>query len=257
LAKSILHILGCASHKNTRGWPFSGYLLQVGLDLTLFDCGGGVTAEFAGRGFDFTNVARIFVSHTHPDHVSDLPLFLQAIYLTAREKPLDLYLPEDFTAPFESYLKSLYLFKERFPFPLNIIGYRDGLTVTSGELTIRAIGNAHLGNYAERVHAAGVDNRMLAHMFVASVGERKLFYSADLASFEEARPHLADCSVALIEGSHIDITRLFDVAKAQPSTEFLIIHLGSDEEITRLANLIDKSDASNVSLAEPGRVLGV
>lgn len=257
MAKAILHILGCASHKNTRGWPFSGYLLQVDMELTLFDCGGGVTAEFGRQGFDFRNVARIFISHTHPDHVSDLPVFLQAIYLAGREEPLDLYLPDDFVTPFESFLKSLYLFKERFPFRLNIVGYRDSLVVKAGELTIAAIGNQHLGGFAERVQNAGADNQLLAHMFVAQVGEKKLFYSADLASFEEARPHLADCSVALIEGSHIDITRLFEVARQQPATEFLIIHLGSEEEILRLADMIDKSGAGNVSLAEPGKVVGV
>ena len=257
MPKSILHILGCAGHKNTRGWAFSGYLLQVGLDLTLFDCGGGVTTEFAGRGFDFRNVERIFISHTHPDHVSDLPLFLQAVYLTARENPLDLYLPDDFVAPFESYLKSLYLFKERFPFPLNIIGYRDGLTVTNGDLTIKAIGNAHLGAYAERVKTAQADNQLLAHMFVAEIGERKLFYSADLSSFEEARPYLDGCTVALIEGSHIDITRLFEVAKQSPSTQFVIIHLGAEEEIARLAAHVEKAALPNVKLAEPGRVLAV
>ena len=129
--------------------------------------------------------------------------------------------------------------------------------MTAGALTVRAIGNAHLGRYAERVQTAGAANQMLAHMFVAEVGERKLFYSADLSSFEEARPYLDGCSIVLIEGSHVDITRLFEIARTLPVTQYVIIHLGPEEEIARLVDLVEKSGLANVTLAEPGRVLGL
>lgn len=255
MAKHSLHILGCAANGNIRGYATSGYLLKSGDDLTLFDCGGGVTAEFALQQFEFKHVKRIFISHTHPDHVSDLALFLQSIYLTGRKNALEIHVPFDFVTSFEAYCKALYLFSNKFPFDLKVVGYEKGHTVKDGKVKITAIGNNHLGKYAERVQTAGADNKMLAHSFLIEAGKKKVFYSADLATFEEAHPYLDACDVALVEASHIDFDSLLDAAEDNPDSEFIVIHLGSEDEIARLEVDIEDSELENITLAEPGRVV--
>ena len=74
-------VLGTSSGMPQPGMACSGYVLRTGRELSLIDCGGGVSAAFAACNFDPLQVERVFISHTHPDHVSDLPLFIQMIYL--------------------------------------------------------------------------------------------------------------------------------------------------------------------------------
>src|SRR5574340_1184035 len=88
----------------------SGILLDVNGRLSLIDCGGGVYQRFVDYGYEFKKLDRVFVSHTHPDHVSDLPLIVQAIYLTGRSEPFKIYVPNEFVEPCRNLLIATYLF---------------------------------------------------------------------------------------------------------------------------------------------------
>ncbi|MCF6334560.1 MAG: sigma 54-interacting transcriptional regulator [Spirochaetales bacterium] len=90
----LFYVLGSSSGLPSADKATSGYLLKNNDSLTLIDCGGGVTQSFLKRGFNPLNVDRICISHTHSDHVCELSLFLQLIYLHKRKRPLDLFLPE-------------------------------------------------------------------------------------------------------------------------------------------------------------------
>ena len=111
-------ILGTSSGLPVADKATSGYILKDTDSYTLIDCGGGIVQSYLKRGFDPLKVNRIFISHTHSDHVCELPLFLQLVYLRKRTEKIELYLPEEFIKPFRTYLKSLYIFEERIPFEL-------------------------------------------------------------------------------------------------------------------------------------------
>lgn len=260
-----LTILGCAANRQISGLDnnvTSGYLLKVGERLVLFDCGGGVTGAFLRYGFDFTKVSEIFISHTHPDHVTDLPLFVQSIYLTKRANPLRLYLPEDFTEPFDKYMRALYMFPETFPFEFTVEGYNGAITHEGESYTIRTIPNSHLSRYVERVDQFGSDNKLLCHSFLIEVaagqgltGPTKAFYSADLASFDEITPYLDGCAYVLVDSTHVDADRILDYMKDADIGTMIFTHLGDENEIARLREKIARSGLDRVLLAEPGMTL--
>ena len=113
------YVLGTSSGLPVADKATSGYLLKTDNSLTLIDCGGGVTQSFLKRGFDPLHVDKIIISHTHSDHVCELTLFLQLIYLHKRTNPLDIYLPEEFIEPFQNYLNAVYLLQEKMTFKIN------------------------------------------------------------------------------------------------------------------------------------------
>ncbi|MEW6584269.1 MAG: MBL fold metallo-hydrolase [Nitrospirota bacterium] len=77
----------------------SGYYLEAtGLNI-LIDCGNGVLLQLERAGKSYKNIDAVFITHTHPDHVSDLVAVLHATLAAPglrRIKDLLLAGPEDF-----------------------------------------------------------------------------------------------------------------------------------------------------------------
>jgi ribonuclease BN (tRNA processing enzyme) len=65
-------------------------------------------------------ISRVFISHSHADHISDLVPFLWAIQIDGRHEPLDLYGPPGFKATFENLLQCTSTSPGFFQFPLSV-----------------------------------------------------------------------------------------------------------------------------------------
>lgn len=254
MVKVSLTILGCGATGSTYSTATSGYLLSVDGDLALIDCGSGVVQEFLRRKFDLARLDRIFISHTHSDHVADLPYMIQCIYLTGRTNPLDIYLPMEFVDAFESYMNRLYLFREKFSFPFSLLGYRDGDRF-SDAFELEAHGNTHLAKSVDLINRLQVPNEMMCHSMSISVGTRKLFYSADVGSFDDIRGYLPGCDYVLTESTHIDINEIIEYAGSADVGSFIITHLGTPSEVEQLRTTIEHAGAGNIIVAEQGMVL--
>lgn len=50
----------------------AGYAARIGEETLLFDCGPATLLRMGEAGIDFEKLTRVFVTHFHPDHVSDL-----------------------------------------------------------------------------------------------------------------------------------------------------------------------------------------
>ncbi len=246
-----LTVLGSSSGHPKADRACSGYLLKTGESLSLIDCGGGVTSSFLRRGYNPLNVERIFISHTHPDHVSDLPLFIQLIYLEGRTRSLDLYLPSEFVAPFKCFLPAVYLIEQKLPFELNIIGIEEGFSFENN-FKLTAIANSHLRGNSELVAQLGLSNKMQCHSFEIEAGGKSIFYSSDIASLDEIVPYLKDKNVAIIESTHIDMECLLAQAGELNVGQFIISHLGTAEEVSLINTLAAKAGVNNLVTAVDG-----
>lgn len=82
-----------------------GYLVSLEDEFTLLlDCGYGVFKQILKIGRRLEEVSAIFVSHFHPDHVSDLiPFFFATRYSLGYKRilPLELYAAQGFLTFFE------------------------------------------------------------------------------------------------------------------------------------------------------------
>jgi len=248
-------ILGSSSGMPQATRVNSGYVFGTGESLTQIDCGGGICSSFRRHGFDPLAVDRVLISHSHPDHCSELPLFIQMIYLSGRKERLTLYLPEEFVQPFRQFLYSMYLIPEKMPFELELVGYSDGFELGIDGGLIKAFANNHLVHYGEYIEELDLPNRMQSHCFEIAGPSKRLIYSADIRSFDDLLPRLATADIGVIESTHIDLDELFDHADAHPSQEIVITHLGFPEEVEQLRRRIEKRGNDRISVAEEGHTI--
>ena len=90
-----LIVLGSGSPApSTRRWGTS-FLLHTGVEWLLIDCGPATTYKLYRAGRKVTDIAHLFFTHLHSDHVSDYPCFLLTRFdmVTGREPPLNVYGP--------------------------------------------------------------------------------------------------------------------------------------------------------------------
>lgn len=247
----IFTILGSSSGMPQADRACSGYVLEVKGRLCLLDCGGGICSSFMRCGFDPLAVDQIFISHTHPDHCCELPLFIQMIYLAGREAPLHFYVPDEFVKPLQAYLRAVYVISEKLPFELQISGYATG-TVFDGDYRLDAIANEHLLGYTEIIEKHDLPNRMMCHSFLIEADGKRLLYSADLKSFEDIRPDLQHLDLAVIESTHIDLSELMAFVPGSDIKRWVLTHLGTPAEVNEIETALNSAGLTNVTLASDG-----
>jgi ribonuclease BN (tRNA processing enzyme) len=89
-------------------------------DSTIFDLGPGSLKNLRAAHLDMEKPARVFISHTHADHISDLVPFLWAIQIDGRQKPLALYGPPGFKKTLSRLLQCTSTSDDFFKFPLTV-----------------------------------------------------------------------------------------------------------------------------------------
>ena len=75
-----LTILGSGSPEPSASRASSGYLVEVGEDRLLFDCGGGVFDRLLQAGLRPSDVDYVFFSHLHSDHMMDYARLVHAAW---------------------------------------------------------------------------------------------------------------------------------------------------------------------------------
>jgi ribonuclease BN (tRNA processing enzyme) len=63
----------------------TGAIIERGGDTLLVDCGSGVTHRLAQSALDYRDINTVLLTHTHLDHVADLPTLAKARLLNGHE----------------------------------------------------------------------------------------------------------------------------------------------------------------------------
>ncbi|RBM24268.1 hypothetical protein DI005_00610 [Prauserella sp. PE36] len=71
-----VHILGSGTPTPTPDRFGSSYVIDMGNELVMVDCGPATTHKLARAGLSATDVSTVFLTHHHFDHNVDLPCFL-------------------------------------------------------------------------------------------------------------------------------------------------------------------------------------
>lgn len=92
-----LTVLGCYGPYPKAGGACSGYLLEDKNTKILIDCGNGVLSRLFQHCDNLNKLDAIFISHLHPDHMSDLMILRYTIFihkmLGKLDKGIPIYLP--------------------------------------------------------------------------------------------------------------------------------------------------------------------
>jgi ribonuclease BN (tRNA processing enzyme) len=245
-------ILGSSSGLPQAQRACSGYVVQTGESLSLIDCGGGVTGSFLRQGFAPHKLDRIFISHTHSDHCCELSLVIQMLHVLGSERRLDIFVPDEFVRPFLTWLNAVYLFPQHVTPKLHLHGYADGFVYHGEGFDLTAIANQHLEKAADLIEQYDVPNRMQCHSFRISTSEKTLFYSADVAGWQDVSTYLDGLDYALIESTHLDLNQVLQHARGSAVVKYVLTHLGDEAEVADLARQIGSSGLKNIVLAEDG-----
>ena len=87
-----LTILGSGSPEPYARRASSGYLLEIGNEKLLFDCGGGVVSRLIEAGHGPGDIDYVFFSHLHSDHMLDYARLVHASW-EMNGKPLKVFGP--------------------------------------------------------------------------------------------------------------------------------------------------------------------
>lgn len=89
-------------------------------DANLFDLGPSALRNLMTAHLDTDKLSRIFISHTHADHISDLIPFLWAVQIDGRQEPLEICGPRGFKETFRNLLQGTSTPNDFFKFPLTL-----------------------------------------------------------------------------------------------------------------------------------------
>jgi ribonuclease BN (tRNA processing enzyme) len=106
---------------------------------TILDMGPGSLLNLRSTHMNLDELKRVFISHTHADHITDLIPFLWANQIDGREKPLSLYGPLGFKETLRRFLRCTSTPDDFFKFPLSVTELDFGATIGD----VRTCGTLH------------------------------------------------------------------------------------------------------------------
>ena len=245
-------ILGSSAGMPQASRTHSGYVIEYEGVIIQIDCGGGVSSAFRKAGFDPLAVKFVLISHAHPDHVSDLPLYVQMQYLAGRKEPLGIYLPEELLEPIPAYFRSVYLPPERMPFKLEFLPVPEIGLINMGAATIRPILNNHLMKYKPIIDEFKLKSKMQCYSYLIEIDGRKVLYSADLGSENDILPYLKDLDLLVIESTHINVANLLDAIISNNVRQVVLTHIAEEYDTAQALALAQKAGVENLSIAYDG-----
>lgn len=80
-----LTLLGTGTPETYRRRASSSYLIDVGDDTLMFDCGGGAVSRVLDAGRDIKDLNYLFFSHLHSDHMMDFARLAHALWDEGQE----------------------------------------------------------------------------------------------------------------------------------------------------------------------------
>ncbi len=252
MAKIALTVLGSSAGMPQPTRLNSGYVLDIADRLIQFDCGGGISSAFLRAGYDPLDTEAVIISHTHPDHISDLPLFVQMQYLAGRKDVLEIYLPSEAVEAVKNYFKALYLLPEKLPFTINFRPVEDTVDIRVGITVVRPIRNSHLEGHRLIIEELGLTHKMQCYSYLIQIEGKTILYSADLGSEKDLLPYLRKLDLLLIESTHIDISYLFQKISEKNIGQIVLTHIDTDFDIDGARSQAAKAGLSDLLIAEDG-----
>ncbi len=237
----------------------SGYVLNVNNRLIQFDCGGGISASFRRFDFDPLAVSDILISHTHPDHVSELPLFVQMRYLAdrdgSRQTPLTIHVPDDVVDIMRDLFVAYYLIPGRLSFTYDIRPIVETEMISIGDATMTPLPNSHLAPYQEIIVEKSLPNKIMCYSWLIEIDGKMMIYSADLGSEDDIADYFEQLDALVIEAMHIDVERVVELALKAGVKMLILTHIPEGMDLKALLQIARKRGMDNVAVADDGMTI--
>jgi ribonuclease BN (tRNA processing enzyme) len=258
LEMSYVTFLGTGPGNVAAGRFQSSILLGVEDRRVLLDAGEPCASQLLEIGVSLGELDAVWISHAHADHVSGLPLLLQASWLHGRQRPLPVGVPAHLSAPLRAWLDAILLPPEVLAFPVEIFAWQAKTAVAFDNLTVSPHPTTHLERTRKQIGNPNVES----FLFEILCGGQRLIYSGDLGSAADLRDVLDKPADLLIcELAHFTPEDLVRVLRGAHIGTLCLTHLSTDLEERRgeLKMVFERelSGVDTVYLPDDGETLDI
>ncbi len=188
-----LTILGSGSYQPEYQRHSSSHLIQIGKQNLVFDFGRGVMDQLQKSGVEYYQIDKIFISHTHSDHCSELAPFLHIALAEPkvgkfRRKDITIYGPMGFKKTYNHILMAFDLEKFRPKYKILVKELKPGDIVREKTWTVKAFEGKH-------------SSRLKCYCYRITSKNKSLAYSGDSEDCPDLRRACQKANLALLEAS--------------------------------------------------------
>ena len=250
----VVNFLGTASGLPVPQRSHSAYLVSSADDHVIIDAGEGISRAHAAYGIPFDICRRIYISHTHADHVAGLPMLIQAMRMTRRTRPLEVYAPPGDVSWLLHLLAGMHLHPEEGSFPFSVLPL-DGAPWTDHEIEVTAVPNEHL----LRRSAAGerLVNLAESFSFLLRHPACTVFFSSDILGVNDILGVSEQAEIIIIDTAHVPLDHIETFATRHRGAHVFLTHVPTEIETQLATRYPDTFRDSAIAVAVDGMRLAV
>ena len=218
----------CAGTEPIDGMNHASFAIETEKEIIWFDAGEGCSRTAHLMGVDLLKVRKIFISHTHMDHIGGLGNLLWNIRKLnqvkdgKRKESVDVFIPNMFC--WKSIYNMLLCTEGNFrtDYAVNGLPIKDGVIYETDECKVIARHNNHLGGCDE-------NGNWLSYSFKIMLPNTTIVYSGDVEGTDDI-DDLVDtgCEYLLMETGHHKIEEVCDFASRKKVKNLLFFHNGRE-----------------------------
>lgn len=232
--------LGTADGNTSATRDHSGILIQTPESSLLLDCGAAVARYLLQKKFNPEVPEAIWISHMHSDHIGQLSMLIQSLWLRARRAPLHIFAPEMVIPTLRDWFEKCILFPELLGFTIEWHPIKAGRKVKLGVFELTAFSTRHLVNLASFFKADYPKTCFECYGVTITYQKQRYVYSADIEHPRDLRPALKlPVRALLCELTHFPERELFKELAAHSVQSLWITHYPDhlEKKETELARL--------------------
>ncbi len=233
-----LTFLGTASGLPVLNRSHSALLVQQNDESILLDAGEGVSHALLRTDVNLDSITRVYISHTHADHVIGIPMLLQMLYLKERKEPLTIYCPSDRCDWLIRLLEGLFIVSDKWTFPFDVLPLPLSGETLQKNVELRFYETNHLTKV--RLLASSRGYGASAYGFILREGEVSVVISSDVESINDVSDVCSDAHLLIIECTHVPVDAIFNFVQKKENLRVIITHIPPEIE-TRITFWEEKS----------------
>jgi len=251
--------VGTSSGKTSLKRFHSSLLVKSHSFNLLIDCGDGTSKALLSQGISIDLIDGILFSHLHPDHSAGFPSLIVQMKQLKRVKKLKIFCHKNLAEILRMFLHQTFVFMERSSFEIEYFEFEHDEKIDLSEgFEFISIQNSHLDEYVN--YLDGRKAGFACSSFLLLLGERRVYYSADIGSekdldlFRDQKPE-----IIITEAAHIKWESILDYIETNQPEKVYLTHLG-DELALELKQKIDslpKILIDKIVLADDGLIVRI
>jgi len=209
----------------------SSYLVQINNENLVFDFGRGAINQLLKKGIEYYDIDRIFITHTHADHCSELSSLLHITLAGPypekfRTKNLTIYGPKGIKETVNHLLEAFDLTKYKSTYEVKVVEIDFGEVIKGNNWSVKCFEAFHSDSIVCLSYRIETEGKVVS-------------YSGDSGDYEKLRECCKDSDLAFIEATfsgnvendrHLNGEQVGKLAKEIGVKKLVLIHTGTSLE---------------------------